>query len=278
MTSQVTLRWLRKMLASAVGMFALGGMVDAPQMLVAQPTSAPPLKFEVASVRPVDQSVGVGVGIGIAQGRFVANNVSLQMLIGFAYDVPNQQISGGPKWLDSAYFSIEAKADSSLQTPPGFAGNVPMRLMLQSLLADRFKLAIHKEAREGQVYELVLDKAGSKLRDVGGLPGQLRFGRGELIGRGVPIESLVKQLSPQLEAPVIDMTGLRGLYDFDLKWEPDPSLAGARPRGTDASLLPDQSGPSIFTAVQEELGLKLRSAKAPIEILVIDHVERPDQN
>jgi uncharacterized protein (TIGR03435 family) len=93
------------------------------------------------------------------------------MLIGFAYDPSKRQISGGPKWLDSAYFSIEAKSDSSIQIPPGLAGAVPMRLMLQSLLAERFKLAADKETREGQVYELVMDKGGSKLREVGGASG-----------------------------------------------------------------------------------------------------------
>jgi uncharacterized protein (TIGR03435 family) len=277
MIFRLILVWSRNMLASAAGILVVSGVMYMQQIL-AQPASAPPPKFEVASVKPVDQSVVVGVGIGFAQGRFVANSVSLQMLIGFAYDLPNQQISGGPKWLDSAYFTIEAKADSSLQIPPGLAGVVPMRLMLRSLLSDRFKLAIHKETREGQVYELVLDKAGSKLREVGGLPGQLRFGRGELIGKGASIELLVKQLSPQLEAPVIDMTGLNGLYDFDLKWVPDLSMTGGRPQGPEASPPPDLSGPSIFTAIQEELGLRLQSARAPIEILVIDHVERPDQN
>src|ERR1700723_3838038 len=99
MIFRLILVWSRNMLASAAGILVVSGVMYMQQIL-AQPASAPPPKFEVASVKPVDQSVVVGVGIGFAQGRFVANSVSLQMLIGFAYDLPNQQISGGPKWLD----------------------------------------------------------------------------------------------------------------------------------------------------------------------------------
>lgn len=252
-------------------------VVAASILMSAQTAPKGALSFEVASVKPGDQSIDFGGMSFTPQGRFIATSSSLQRLIGFAYDLLNQQISGGPTWLDSAKFSIEAKADSSIQIPPGLAGFVPMRLMLQSLLADRFKLAAHKEMREAQVYELVLDKAGSKLREAGDV-GQLRFGRGELSGRGAPIELLVNQLSQQLEKPVVDKTGLKGRYDFDVKWALDPGLAGGRPEGPDLPPPPDPSGPSIFTAIRTDLGLRLESAKAPIEVLVIYHVERPDPN
>jgi uncharacterized protein (TIGR03435 family) len=222
------------------------------------------LSFEIASVKAGDQGVDFGGIEFTPAGRFTATSSSLQRLIGFAYDLRNHQISGGPRWLDSEKFSIDAKADSSRQIPAGLAGFVPMRLMVQSLLEERFKLVVHKETREEQVYELVADRGGSKLREVSE-PGQLRIGRGELIGKGAPIEFLVNQLSSQMEQPVIDKTGLKGRYDFNLKWTPDAGVA-------------DVSGPSIFTAVRTDLGLRLQSAKAPVEILVIDHVERPDPN
>jgi uncharacterized protein (TIGR03435 family) len=251
--------------------------VAASLIVSAQTAPKPALWFEVASVRPGDQSVDFGGIEFTPEGRFTATNSSLQRLIGFAYDVRNYQMSKGPNWVDSDKFTIEARADSSIQIPPGLAGFVPMRLMLQSLLAERFHLAAHKEMRQEQVYELVLDKEGSKLREVKD-PGQLRVGRGELIGKGAPIEFLVSQLSRQLEQTVIDKTGLKGRYDFTLNWAPDTGLAGARPEEPDAPPAPDPSGPSIFTAVRRDLGLRLQSAKAPVEILVIDHVERPDPN
>jgi uncharacterized protein (TIGR03435 family) len=235
------------------------------------------LSFEVTSVKLGDQNVDFG-GIAFApDGRFTATNSSLQRLIGFAYDLRNKQISGGPNWLASAKFSIEAKPDSSIQIPPGLPGFIPIRLMLQSLLAERFKLAAHKETHEEQVYELVLDKGGTKLREVRE-PGQVRTGKGELIGNGAPIEFLVNQLSGQLGRSVIDKTGLKGRYDFTLKWTPDTGEASGPPERPDASPFPDPSGPSIFTAVRTDLGLRLQSAKATVEVLVIDHVEKPDPN
>jgi bla regulator protein BlaR1 len=232
--------------------------------------------FEVAAIKPGDPTIQFG-GLRIAPGgRFTTNSASLQMLIGFAYDVRNHQIAGGPNWLETAKFTIDAKAGSSVQIPPGLASNTPIRLMLQSLLANRFRLVVHQEAREQQVYELVVNRGGPKLRDAtSSLHARqqgLRMGRGEFTGTASPLSLLVNQLSQQLGRTVIDKTGLTGTYDFTLKWTPDA--------GTQApdSATAEQSGPSIFTAVQEQLGLKLQSAKGPVEMIVIDHVEKPDAN
>jgi uncharacterized protein (TIGR03435 family) len=237
--------------------------------------------FEVASIKPGDPSDSQ-VRIRMRQGgRFTTNNASLQMLIGFAYDVRNYQISGGPNWMDSAKFNVEAKAGSALPIPVG-PGSGPMQLMVQSLLADRFKLKVHKETREEQVYELVEDKRGSKLKEAAALaedsPQGLQMGRGQMIGMAAPMALLARQLSQLLGRTVIDKTGLTGKYEFTLHWTPDPGAFAGAPGGPDAAPQADLSGPSLSTAVQEDLGLKLASAKGPVEMLVIDHVERPSEN
>jgi uncharacterized protein (TIGR03435 family) len=152
--------------------------------------------------------------------------------------------------------------------------------MLQSLLADRFKLVFHKETREEQIYDLVVDKGGSKLKvavdTVKGSPQGLRAGRGEVTGMAAPMQQLSNFLSEQLGRSVIDKTDLDGKYDFTLKWMPDP-LASGGSSGPDAIPL-DPSAPSLTAAVQEQLGLKLQPTKGPVEILVIDHVEKPSEN
>ncbi|HEX4138280.1 MAG TPA: TIGR03435 family protein [Bryobacteraceae bacterium] len=262
--------------AALAGLMLVGSFVPR---WIAFAQQAPRPTFEVASIKPGDpnsRQVSVGIRPG---GRFSTTNASLQTLIGFAYDVRNHQISGGPNWLESARFNIDAKPDGAIAIPPGPAGAPRVRLLVQSLLKDRFKLATHKETRDEQVYELVLNKGGSKLREVPdpGLtkPNGLRLGPSELIGTASPMSLLANQLSQRMGRSVIDKTGLRGRYDFTLKWTPDQ---GASSGGTDATPPADTSGPSIFTAVQEQLGLRLQSARGPVEILVIDHVEKPDAN
>ena len=239
--------------------------------------------FEVASVKPGDPNerrVSLFIQPG---GKLSTTNASLQMLIGFAYDVRDHQISGGPTWLDAAKFNIEAKAPSDARIPPGPDGAAELRLMLQSLLAERFKLVVHRETREQQVYNLAVDKAGLKMKEATNVgPGQpqgLRMtGRGDVTGTAAPVPLLINFLSQQLGRSVVDKTGLTGKYDFMLKWAPDPGTAAGPRAGDDAAPPVDASGPSIFTAVQDELGLKLQSAKGPVEILVIDGPEKPDAN
>jgi bla regulator protein blaR1 len=233
--------------------------------------------FEVASVKPGDSSGRGGVGFRPG-GIFTATDASLQKLIGFAYDVRNHQIAGGPAWLDSAPFNIEAKAAGAVPIPAGPDGAQTIRLMLQSLLAERFKLVVHRVTREEQLYELVVNKGGAKLKESMETRGQLRMGKGQFTGIGAPLSILAAQLSQQLGRSVIDKTGLTGKYDFTLIWAPDPGAAGGVPAGTDAAQAPDSSGPSIFAAVQEDLGLKLQPGKGPVEMVVIDHVEKPDSN
>ncbi|MGD0300483.1 MAG: TIGR03435 family protein [Bryobacteraceae bacterium] len=161
-----------------------------------------------------------------------------------------------------------------------------MRQKLQALLADRFQLTIHHETKEQPVYALVIGKNGSKLQESQMKPGDrhrlMRMGRSELNAEGAAIDMLTSTLSNVLGRPVIDRTGLKGDYDFKLQWTPDPSQSGGfggpPPPGVEAPPPPDPNGPSIFTAIQEQLGLRLESQKGPVDLIVIDRVEKLSEN
>ena len=213
-------------------------------------------------------------------GRFTATGISLKHLISQAYDVRDFQISSGPGWIGSDRFDINAKAEGLPdRVPPG-----TMRPYLRNLLEDRFRLKTHMETKEMPVYALVVGKAGSKLTPAaeGTTPGpMIRMGRGHLDGKGMPVQMLVHQISQQLGRTVIDNTGLTGNYDIVLDWTPEPGQGGGPfggPPPPDAIQAADNSGPSIFTALQEQLGLRLESQKGPVPILVIDSVEKPSEN
>jgi uncharacterized protein (TIGR03435 family) len=174
---------------------------------------------------------------------------------------------------------------------------------MQALLADRLKLKLSHDSKELPVYALVVAKNGPKLQEAkpgdtypngikapdgkpAGGAGMMRMGPGQLTGQGLPMESLAQLLSEQLGRTVLDKTGLKGKYDFTMTWTPDPNEGMMRmgpgpgpggPPNNDAAL-PDSSGPSLFTAIQEQLGLKLDSTKGPVDILVVDHVEKPSEN
>jgi uncharacterized protein (TIGR03435 family) len=272
----------RPRMACTVAMCAAAAAILAAGTLVrAQQPSTPRPAFEVASVKPGDPDNRIWRLGSMPGGRFAANNASLKLLIQMAYDVRSHQISGGPNWLDSAKYDIDAKPDSATAIPPGPASATQMRLMLQSLLEERFKLKLHRELREEPVYELVVAKGGPRMpqaTDTLKQPGQglMRMGRGQLTGTAVAISFLVSTLSQQLGRSVIDKTGLTGQYDFDLKWTPE--LGEFQFPTGDAGPPPDPSGPSVFTAIQEQLGLKLESNKGPVDVLVIDHAEQPSEN
>ena len=233
-------------------------------------------------------------------GRWTINNATLKLLIEMAYTVQDFQIVGGSNWLGTDKWDIQAKAhEGSIPTDAGAprptAPNHPLTLMLQSLLEERFQLKVHREIREQPVYELTIAKSGSKMRrsthqdeltvpepPQGQRPrqGSIRLNviRGDLEANGVPIAQLGLVLSDSriLGRAVIDRTGLNGLYDFSLKWMPDvPS--GLLPPGVQLPP-PDLSAPSLVTALEEQLGLKLESSKGPVEVLVIDSVQRPSEN
>jgi bla regulator protein BlaR1 len=273
-------------------------MVLAAGLAFGQPATAP-LTFEVASIKPStgdDHRVGIQFMPG---GGLRTTGTTLKFLITFAYDVRDFQISGGPGWINSERFDIMAKSEggSSDSSAPDEMRNMTdeqmkttvekMRQKLQALLVDRFHITIHHETKEESVYALVIGKNGSKLKESEATQGQgrrmMRMGRGELNGEGVSLDMLVNNLSSQLGRPVIDRTGLKGNFDFKLQWTPDPGqtlgqFGGPPPPGVDAPPPPDPNGPSIFTAVQEQLGLRLESQKGPVDLIVIDRVEKLSEN
>jgi hypothetical protein len=217
------------------------GIVFAVSAGLAQPQARP--EFEVASIRPGQPKDSPM--FKMATGRFVAQSVTLRLLVAIAYGLQDYQISGGPAWVRSDSFDIEAKAENER------ADTNQVSLMVRSLLADRFKLILHNETRESSVYA----------------------------GSGVPLKPLASLLGRQLGQTVIDRTELRGRFDIKLTWTPDLGQAQPAPDGGVATLpRADPSAPSVFTAIQEQLGLKLRSAKGPSGFLFIDRVEKPSAN
>jgi len=228
-------------------------------------------EYDVVSVKQSKQCLGMSVGSG--GDRFSARCVTVWGLIYNAYDVrPSVPIPGLPGWANSTPFDVEAKMDedtfAALQKLPMGQQNEQSQLMLQSILADRFKLRVHHETIDCPIYALVVAKGKFKLKELpeSEIPHGSSWGPGQIDVRGGPIKDFVFCLSDTLGRVVVDRTGLKGKYDIALKWTPDEL------RGT-----PD-AGPSIFTALQEQLGLKLARTKGPVDILVVDHVEMPSAN
>jgi uncharacterized protein (TIGR03435 family) len=237
--------------------------------------------FEVASIKPSDPAGTVA--IRRSGHRIATTSTSLQFLITWAYDVHSDHLYGKPNWLDSVRYDVLAGGPQDDGPAPPRLTSQPSELqqMMQALLAERFKLVIHRETRELPMYALVVAKGGPKIRltEARALMGQTPFrmtARGRLTGTQVSAEMLAKVLSDQLGRSVQDQTRLKGVFDFKLEWEPEAS--STRPDGVPAPAgLP--TGPSLFIAMQEQLGLKLEARKGPVEVLVIDRVESaPTEN
>jgi uncharacterized protein (TIGR03435 family) len=255
-------------------------------------TSAQP-RFEVASVKVNNRDDGLRADSNVG-GRFTAVGYSLRHLIQQAYQVQEFQVAGGPDWMNSTRFDVIAKAPEG--TPPGaaFAEGTAEQLMLRSLLADRFNLIVHKETRQHPVYALVLDRRdgrlGSKMRRLPGdcdparggggcrrsiAPGLIRA-RGSMAQLATAF-SMLTNTGSSLNRLVVDRTGLDGFYEIELDFTPEnlslPNTANARAASGAPPI--DPNGPSIFTAVQEQLGLKLDAQRGPVEVLVIDRAAMP---
>jgi uncharacterized protein (TIGR03435 family) len=274
------------------------------------------LEFEAASIKP-NRSTSLRRSVGSRGDRFLATNVPLHELIAVAYGepgplpqpLPDYKISGGPKWINSDRFDVEAKAAGDVVT--GTQGTRRKQLMLQTLLAQRFRLSVHHETNQLPIYALVIarrDRAlGPKLRrpeiDCAALrrnantpsTAPLTFGtpafdaaggvpcfnsglnvNGTFRGVGMTMPELTVPLSKWLDRAVSDRTGLTGAFDVELQFSLE-GLPGV-PAGPPGVERPPNDNPSIFTAVQEQLGLKLESTKGPIDVLVIDHAERLTPN
>ncbi len=219
----------------------------------AQTASLP--SFEAASIRPVpEKEQGLFSMSPYGLPRFTARNISLRVLTALAYKVDSDNLVGGPKNLDSAFFNIEAvPMHEELLTYE------KLQPLLQQLLQQRFHLLAHRETQEQSGYILVLAKSGSKLKPTVMPPGQGNILQGELYAPSTTVKTVAALLARPLHKSVADRTGLTGNYTFDLKFAPEGDG--------------DSPLPSIFTAVEEQLGLQLKPGKVPVETLVIDHVD-----
>ncbi len=250
-------------------------------MALAQPP-AKPLTFEVASIKPSDPNGGRAV-LSLPGGEsLTATNSPVRALITFAYGIPDPQLTGGPSWIGSDRYDVTAKTGASELAPLTRAPTAEevqasdnrTRERARALLAERFGLLVHREMREQVVYLLTIAKNGPKLKEIAGPADQhsVSRGRGRNQGFAATLEMLADSLSGIVGRPVLDKTGFRGAFDWLLEWTPD---SAAQPSSGDPT---DNSAPSVFTALQEQLGLRLESGKAPMEVVVIDRVERPSAN
>ena len=237
-----------------------------------------PLAFEVATIKP--NNTAGGWRLNATPTGYTGMNISLRKLVQEAYGVfDDKLLTGGPPWFDSDKFDLEAKFDAAEIPDVKNLTDKQRAVMLQPLLADRFKLKLHHETKEFPVYNIVLAKSGQKfqetktedithtLSDVDCLV--RRSGKDHMSLQGCQISDLANILRYPVGRTVIDKTGLTARYDLNLRWTPD----SASPSTT-----PDSYDPSIFTALQEQLGLKLEPAKAPLDTIVIDHAEHPSEN
>jgi uncharacterized protein (TIGR03435 family) len=263
----------------------LSGVLSAVPGEVAAQIANPPT-YDVASIKPSKASDETT--LLFRPGAFTAKGMTLKSLLKEAYGIQDDQISGAPKWVSTQTYDIEAKVDGVDAATLEKLSEDQFKGMFRSFLRDRFQLKVHWETKELPVLALVVAKGGPKLQQAkpgdtypdgikgpdgkpAGHAGMLMWGRGRLTGQGIPIGNLVPPLTQELGRIVEDKTGLTGNYDIELRWTTDD----ASPDSRSAS---DSPGPSLFTAMQEQLGLKLESQKAPVQVLLIDHVEQPAPN
>ncbi len=214
--------------------------------------------FEVATIKPGNPEMH-GTMTSTPPGRVVLTNITLREAVRMAYRLNEPELFGGPKWVDSEHYDIDGREATRVPRDQAM-------LMLQSLLEDRFKLAVHRETRELPVYSLTVAKNGIKMAHATAPGGWHQLGPAHLTAKGATIDILVRLLTDLLMRPVLDRTGLQGAYDIKLDFAP---LEGP----------PDDTpAPSLFTAIQEQLGLKLEATKGPVQVLVIDSAEKPDAN
>jgi bla regulator protein blaR1 len=239
-------------------------------------------EFDVATIKPSDPgSIAKSFKFTPGGGLRTVGS-TLRELIETAYDVRQVQIQGGPSWAAQDRYDVTAKAVSEGDADPSTLSDADrqkwterLRLRTRAPLADRFSLLAHKETRELPIYALNADKNGPRadaLKESQSYGG-IGLRSGSMTGVGAPMGVLVSILSNLLQRPVVDRTGLIGMYDFTLKWTPDQAAPAAG-----APTAEPAEPPSIFTALREQLGLRLDSARGPVEVLVIDRAEKPSEN
>ena len=297
MTTEPTRRPIRARRAWFAAALASTLLAHAAAQTPASPT------FEVATVKPNKSGEGF-IRFGMQPGgRFTAQNVPLFELIRFAYNVQPFQIEGGPRWITSDRFDVTGKAEGEIAFTGAQTG--PVHLMMQNLLAERFGLRVRRETKEASIFALVLARGDGKLgpkiepstvdcaalaRGRGAGPGGppppppafkpgvrpecgMFGGLGSVAAGGIPMDAVAQMLSMRLRRVVVNKTGLTGNYAFDLEFAPDQMPGGAVLNGAPPPV--DPNGPSLFTALQEQLGLKLDSQRGPVEMLVVESVSQP---
>jgi uncharacterized protein (TIGR03435 family) len=227
--------------------------------------------FDVATIKPSDPT-NLNSGFKIDARRVHAERENLRAIIMFAYGVHPRQILGAPAWADADYFDVNGQPDE-----PGEPNLDQMRIMYRKLLSDRFQLSCHVEKRDLPVFVLSVGKNGPKLarseRGLNASPDQTMHGPGNLTESNATMAEFASMLQfAILDRPVLDQTKLEGRFDFMLRWTPDQFSGRARP-ADDPNAPPD-----LFTAVQQQLGLKLEATKAPADVLIVDRVEKPSAN
>jgi uncharacterized protein (TIGR03435 family) len=281
--ASLPLDWPRKLFLTATLAIMIGAPFWAGVLFVragdAQTSSAPApvAPFGVASIKPSrigEMNRGFRRFVG---GRLDTLNITLKMLISFAYDLPADRILQGPSWLDSDGYDILANPDPEAGQPVDTSMRA-IRIRTQALLADRFKLTLHKEIRQLTIFKLLVSKDGPKHleRAKGSVPDWVNNGHHvdcvamtmELFAKGF--------LTDQMRLPVIDQTGIKGSFDFSMDWAPEERSPG-RPEG-EPSATSDPSGPSFLTALREQLGLNLEAGKGPVEVLIVDRAQKPSEN
>lgn len=232
--------------------------------------------FDVASIRSsAAEATGSHISHPVHNGEFNAVNVTVRDLLEVAFALPETQMLGGPDWTATERFDIKARTGPAvaeqLAALPADQAKLRKRQMLQALLADRFKVSAHAEDRDMRAFALAVAKGGPKLVSTNSAVTDLTGGRGliSIKGGNDSLAVLAFELSWRLGRPVVDRTGLQGRYEIKLTWSADDGASGTTPETSDASL---------FTAIQEQLGLKLEPYKGPVPVLILDHAEKPSEN
>jgi uncharacterized protein (TIGR03435 family) len=271
----------RRLLLATAGVAAVivpiaVGAFRIPSVRAQQPAGA--LAFDAVSVKPSDPNSRNGTVVSLTRGGGLhVINATLKDLIETAYDVRDFQIREGPAWASATKYDVIATPGTHPEgvsvSPPG---NNNVRLKVQAMLKDRFQLQLHRETKSVPIYSLVVTRGGigsGVLRATDNPHKGVSAGQGTILGEAASMQDLTSKLSRLLDRLVVNSTGLEGNYDFKLEWTPDlgPSAPDGKP--VETSL-----GPSLFSALQQQLGLRLEATKGPMDVLVIDHVNRPSEN
>ena len=235
------------------------------------------MEFEVVSIRQNKTDSYVSFDHTPRDGYGV-EHFSLKAVISSAYGIRWDLISGGPAWITTDFYDIQAKVAGEDVAEYRKLPKARRNAMLQAMLADRFKLSAHIVTKELPGYELLVAKNGPKMKESKLNHETYWANMGDIFTQAMKMPTLAKLLSQQLQQTVADKTGLAGMYEFKLDWASDRSLRANSTAAGEVTQASEPSGPSLFTALEEQLGLKLNLTKGPVDTLVIDHVERPTEN